>query len=99
MMKLSFLIPLLALLPYGYAHSSQRFSVERRHEDAEAEGNSTKEHENAKWPQLKPKKTERACNYTFNELYKLQTKFLDAFIYPANQIQVSLFMPSTFHPS
>jgi len=27
-------------------------------------------------------------NYTFNQLYQMEKKFLDAFIYPANQIQV-----------
>ena len=90
MTKLSSLIPLFMLLQYVVADPWQRFGPQRRDGDGVSGGNGTKDVEMVEWPQLKPKKIGKACNYTFDDLYKLQTKFLDAFIYPANLVQVGL---------
>ncbi|KAL9634652.1 MAG: hypothetical protein Q9164_003963 [Protoblastenia rupestris] len=37
-----------------------------------------------------------AANFTFNELYQMQKKFLDAFIYPANQVQAEAINSTLF---
>ncbi|KAL9103923.1 MAG: hypothetical protein Q9163_001071 [Psora crenata] len=40
----------------------------------------------------------QARNYTFDELYRLQKKLLDAFIYPANRVQAESINSSFFSP-
>ena len=85
-MKSFLVIALLLLLPASLASSSQRPHEKRRLKEQSASQNGKTE-----WRQLKARNTHQARNYTFNELYKLQNKFLNAFTYPNNQAQVSLF--------
>ena len=92
-MKVSLIISLLS--PLSIVLASVLQSTDKEHQ---VSGQPDLINEALRLPQLTPRNKHQARNYSFNKLYKLQTTFLDAFIYPNNQAQVS-FPRSPFHTS
>lgn len=76
-MKLSIFLSMPAILPVALALS--------QHQALKSEVNQPTA--SLAFTSLKLKDS-AALNFTFDNLYKLQKKFLDNFIYPENQIQV-----------
>lgn len=50
---------------------------------------TVEEHGGFQKTQLQPRTKSNRTHYSYEQLYQMQTKFLDAFIYPANQKQVN----------